>query len=130
VNPPETEVLEPNVGVSAVPANGVALLEAADALEVPCAFVAVTVYVRALPLASDTTIGLLEPVFVFPLDEVTVYPVILLPPVAPAVNVTDVLAIPAVAVPIVGACGTEDGVALLEALLADPVPCAFVAVTV
>jgi hypothetical protein len=69
-------------------------------------------------------------VFVFPLDEVTVYPVMLLPPVAPAVNVTEVLKFPAVAVPIVGACGTDTGVTLFDALLADPVPCPFVAATV
>jgi len=49
-------------------------------------------------------IGLEDPVAViFPGEEVTVYPVMLEPPVAPAVNVTDACAFELVAVPIVGA---------------------------
>ena len=47
-----------------------------------------------------------------------------------AVNVTDALAFPNVAVPIVGAPGTIAGVTLLDAPEADPVPTPFVAVTV
>ena len=47
-----------------------------------------------------------------------------------AVKVTLALALPAVAVPIVGAPGTVDGVTLLDAADAAPVPSALVAVTV
>jgi hypothetical protein len=54
-------------------------------------------------LVSVTDIGLDEPVPVLPDDDVTVNPVIELPPVAPAVNDTDTVPFPAVAVPIVGA---------------------------
>jgi hypothetical protein len=82
---------------------GVTELDAEDAADVPFALVAVTVYVRAVPLVSLTDIGLDVPVPVLPEDEVTVNPVIALPPVAPAVNVTDTVPLPAVAVPIVGA---------------------------
>jgi hypothetical protein len=46
------------------------------------------------------------------------------------VNVILALALPAVAVPIVGACGTVVAVMLLEAAEAADVPTAFVAVTV
>jgi hypothetical protein len=52
------------------------------------ALVAVTVYVRAPEAISVTTIGLDAPVLVLPEEEVTVYPVIADPPVAPAVKVT------------------------------------------
>ena len=70
-----------------------------------------------------TVIGLDEPVAVkFPGDDVTVYPDIEDPPVAPAVNSTSTCVLPAFAAVIVGACGivvafTED-----EAELADDVP--------
>ena len=47
-----------------------------------------------------------------------------------AVKVTDALAFPRVAVPIVGAPGTTAGVTLLDAADADPVPTLLVAVTV
>jgi len=46
------------------------------------------------------------------------------------VKVTDALAFPRVAVPIVGAPGTVTGVTLLDAPDAAPVPTPFVAVTV
>jgi len=46
------------------------------------------------------------------------------------VKVTVALALPAAAVPIVGAPGTVAGVTLLDAAEADPVPTEFVAVTV
>ena len=49
---------------------------------------------------------------------------------AGAVKVTVAWAFPAVAVPIVGAPGTVEGVTEFEAALAGPVPMAFVAVTV
>ena len=56
---------------------------------------------------------------------------IALPPLlAGAVKVTDACALPAVAVPIVGAPGTLAGVTLFDAADAAPVPTAFVAVTV
>ena len=57
---------------------------------------------------------------------------IALPPLlAGAVNATDALALPAVAVPIVGAPGTvPTGVTLFDAADAAPVPMAFVAFTV
>jgi hypothetical protein len=57
--------------------------------------------------------------------------VIALPPLlAGAVKATLALALPAVAVPIVGAPGTVDGVTLLDAVEAAPTPSALVAVTV
>jgi hypothetical protein len=58
--------------------------------------------------------------------------VIALPPFAPGVKVTVAWALPAVAVPMLGAAGTvaPDGVTLFEAAEAAPVPAAFVAVTV
>jgi hypothetical protein len=79
-----------------------------------------------------TVIGLVEPVPVKPPGlEVAVYPVIAEPPLlAGAVNVTVACAFPAVAVPIVGAPGTVDGVTEFDAELAGPVPLALVAVTV
>jgi hypothetical protein len=63
--------------------------------------------------------------------EVTVYPVIAEPPLLTgAENVTVAWATPAVAVPIIGGPGTVEGVTEFEAELAEPVPLAFVAVTV
>ena len=52
------------------------------------------------------------------------------PLLAGGVKVTVACALPAVAVPIVGAPGSVAGVTLLEAADAGPVPTAFVAVTV
>ena len=72
---------------------GVTELEAEDAVEVPLAFVAVTVYVRAVPTASEIEMGLVEPVAVPPLDDVTVYEVIVEPPVALAVKGTETVAL-------------------------------------
>ena len=48
---------------------------------------------------------------------------------AGALNVTVALALPAVALPIVGAPGTIAGVTLFDAADAEPVPMPFVAVT-
>ena len=63
--------------------------------------------------------------------DVTVYPVIALPPVFEgAVNVTVACALPGVAATPVGAPGTPIGVTLFEAADAAPTPAAFVAVTV
>jgi hypothetical protein len=76
--------------------------------------------------------GLDAPVAVMlPGLEVTVYEVIALPPFeAGGVKLTVACALPAVAVPIVGAPGTVAGVTLLDAADAGPVPIALVAVTV
>jgi hypothetical protein len=65
-----------------------------------------------------------------PGDEVTVNPVMVDPPVAPAVNGTDACPTDAVAVPIVGACGTVVAVTDDDAADALLVPVEFVAVTV
>ena len=102
------------------------------AVDVPFAVVAVTVNVYAVPFVKPVTvIGLDEPVPVMlPGEEVTVYPVIDDPPVAPAVNVTEACAFPPVAVPIVGACGTVVAVTPDEAELAEEVPYGLVADTV
>jgi hypothetical protein len=64
-------VTVPIVGACGTDA-GVVDAEAPDAELVPLALVAVTVYVRAVPTVSDTKIGLEAPVFVLPLEEVTV----------------------------------------------------------
>jgi hypothetical protein len=80
-----------------------------------------------------TVIGLEDPVPVLlPTLLVTVYWVIVNPPVsAGAVNATVAVVDPvAVAVPMVGAPGTVVGVILLLAALAGPVPIELVAVTV
>jgi hypothetical protein len=79
---------------------------------VPTLLVAVTVNVYAVPVVNpDTVIGELAPVPVTPPGEdVTVYTVIGLPPsLAGGVKVIKALAMPAVAVPIVGAPGAETG---------------------
>jgi hypothetical protein len=109
----------------------VTLLEAAEAVEVPLALVAVTVNVYAVPFVNPETVIGDAPVPVNdPGDEVAVNVVIVLPPVAPAVYVTVAEALPPVAVPIVGAAGTVVAVTLAEAAEAAEVPAAFVAVTV
>jgi hypothetical protein len=114
-----------------VGATGVAELEAAEAVEVPLAFVAVTVKVYAVPFVSPETVIGLAPVPVSePGDEVAVNVVMVLPPVAPAVYPTVAEPLPAVAVPIVGAPGTVVAVMLFEAEEAAEVPIALVAVTV
>jgi hypothetical protein len=77
-----------------------------------------------------TTNGEDAPVAVSPPGlDVTVNPVILEPPVAFAVKVTDACAFPAVAVPIVGACGTVVAVTAVLADDAEDVPSGPVAVT-
>jgi hypothetical protein len=87
---------------------GVTLLEAADAGPVPYALVAVTVNVYAVPFVSPVTDnGLVVPVAVKPPGlDVAVYDVIGPEPVdTGAVKGTVARALPAVAVPIVGAPG-------------------------
>jgi hypothetical protein len=92
------------------PAFGVTELEALDAGPVPAELSAVTVKVYACPLVSPvTTIGELAPLTGATSggDTVTVYPVIVVPPVlVGAVKATLAWVSPAVAVPIVGAAGT------------------------
>jgi hypothetical protein len=105
-----TKVYEPALVYCCWPDGtaGVTELDAADAGDVPIAFVAVTVNVYAVPLLKpETVIGDEAPVPVIPLGlDVTVKPVIAEPPLlAGAVKVTDAVAFPAVAVPIVGASG-------------------------
>jgi hypothetical protein len=107
-------------------------LEAEDAVDVPFAFVAVTVNVYEDPVVRPLTVtGDDAPVPVnAPGEEVAVNVETAAPPVAFAVNVTDALIPfpPAVAVPIVGACGIV--VAVIEPdVVAVEVPLAFVAVT-
>ena len=77
-------------------------------------------------------IGLADPIPVIPPGfDVTVYPVIAeLPSLAGGTNVTVACAFPDVAVPIVGAPGTVEGITGFETELAGPVPMALVAVTV
>jgi hypothetical protein len=69
---------------------------------------------------------------IFPGFDVTVYPVIAVPPLFPGAEKVTVASefVPAVAVPIVGAPGTDHVVTLAVAALAAPVPMALVAVTV
>jgi hypothetical protein len=65
-----------------------------------------------------------------PGEDVAVYAVTVFPPVAPAVYATVALPLPAVAVPIVGACGIVVATMLLDALEAALAPIELVAVTV
>jgi hypothetical protein len=100
---------------------------------VPTEFVALTLNVYDVePLKQLTVIGLEAPVPVLPPGhDVAVYPVILVPPLHDgAVNATVALvAVTAVAVPIVGAAGAEN-VLMPELLaLALPLPAEFVALT-
>jgi hypothetical protein len=105
-------------------------LDAEDAVDVPFAFVAVTVYVLAPSEVSVTLIGDDPAVPVAPLVDVAVNTDTAFPPVAPAVNGTDTVPVVPLAVPIVGAAGTVVAVIAAEALDAGPVPAALVPVTV
>jgi hypothetical protein len=125
-------VAVPIVGASGT-VDGVTEFEGALAGPDPFIFEATTVNVYAVPLVSPvTTIGLAAPEAEPPAGfEVTVYPVIADPPLlAGAENVTEACAFPFVAVPIVGALGTAEGVIEFEAALAGPSPLALVATTV
>jgi len=107
--------------------------DAAEGRPVPALFVAVTVKVYAVPLASPVTvIGDAGPVAVTPPgDEVTVYEVIGEPPIdTGAVKVTMACALPPVAVPITGGPAVAAAVTEFEGTEAEPVPAALVAVTV
>ena len=82
-------------------------LDAADATDVPFAFVAVTVNVYAVPPASPETVtGLDEPVPVIPLGLDVAVNEVAAPPKIAGVKATVAVVVPvAVAVPIVGASG-------------------------
>jgi len=115
--------------------TGVTALDAAEAAEVPIAFVAVTVNVYDVLLVSPVTVAdVVDPDTVAvrpPGDDVTVYPVIGDPPVAEgAVHDTVAWPFPAVAFTAVGAPGGAAGVTALDAAEAGPGPPAVTAVTV
>jgi hypothetical protein len=99
---------------------------------VPALLVAVTANVYAVPLVRPVTVhGDEAHVPVCPPDDVAVYEMIAAPPLlAGGVKLTVACALPAVAVPMVGAPGTVAGVTLFEAADAGPVPTELVAVTV
>jgi hypothetical protein len=65
-----------------------------DAPDVPLALVAVTVNVYELPTVREIVIGLAPPVAVPPPDDVVVNVETVLPPFAPAVNGTEMFALP------------------------------------
>ena len=86
-----------------------------------------------MPLVRPVTvIGLVEPIPVKPPGiEVTVYAIIDEPPLLTgAVNATTAWVFPAVAVPIIGAPGTVDGITEFEAILGELLPFELVAITV
>ena len=90
------------------PLEGVTAFDALLAEPAPAALVAVTVNVYSVPFDKPVTvIGLADPeAEMLPGEEVTVYEVIAEPPLnAGAVKVTTAFALPATAVPIVGALG-------------------------
>jgi hypothetical protein len=107
-----------------------------DAAPVPTLLVAVTAKVYAVPLVSPLTVmvqaaGPAQEPASPPGLEVAVYVVIAEPPLdAGAVNVMVALVLPATALTDVGAPGSPAGVTLLDALDAEPVPTALVALTV
>ena len=104
-----------------------------DGVLVPLAFVAVTVKVYVVPSVRPVTVIGDEPPDAVkpPVFEVTVYPVIVDPPLLTG-GVNEIVAwpSPAVAVTLVGASGIVEGVTELEALDAVLVPIELVAVTV
>ena len=107
--------------------------DAAEATEFPAALVATTVKVYDASVAKpDTSRGELAPIAVkFPGEDVTVYPVMPLPPVeAGAVNATLACALPAVATGLVGAPGTVLGITDPDGAEETEFPAALVATTV
>ena len=108
--------------------------DAADGEPTPDAFVAVTVNVYEVPFVRPETVQLVAVVAQVspPGDEVTVYSVIAAPPLlAGAVHeTTDWRLAAPVALTDVGAPGTVEGTTAADAAEAEPVPRAFVAVTV
>ena len=111
--------------------------DAEDAVEVPAAFVAVTVNAYEVPAASPVTVIVPDPAWVTvpvipPVSEVAVYLVIGEPPLdAGAVNATVADVDPETfTAPMVGAPGTVTGVTGADGADADEVPPALVAVAV
>jgi hypothetical protein len=128
-DPPTALTFVGNPGVVA----GVTDAEGSLAAPVPATLVAVTVNVYAVPLVRpDTMIGDDAPVAVNPPgDDVTVYPVIVAPPLlAGAEKLTVTNWLPRAALVIVGAPGTVLGVIDAEGLLEALDPYTFLAVTV
>jgi hypothetical protein len=122
-----TEVGEPGVP------DGVTEVDAADAGLFPAALVATTVKVYAVPLVRPgMLIGLAVPVAVMlPGLELTVYPVIALPPFdAETVKETFAWVLPAVADTEVGEPGTPIGVTEFDAVDAGLLPTTLVATVV
>jgi hypothetical protein len=120
------------VGLVITP-KGVTDPDATEATEFPAALVATTVKVYAILVAKPvTTRGELAPVAVKPPGEdVTVYPVMALPPSeAGGINATLAWALPAVATGLVGAPGTVLGITDPDATEAIEFPAALVAKTV
>jgi hypothetical protein len=121
------------VGGPGTVAIGVTAVDGEEATELPFELVATTVKVYAVPFVNPVTLrGELAPVTeILPGLEVTVYPVITLPPVVPgAENETLADDTPAVAITPVGEPGTVAGVTDAEATEATELPTAFVATTV
>ena len=110
---------------------GVTVFDGADGVLLPTTFVATAVHDTDDPLVSPlTTMGDPVPPLLWP-PQVTVYPVIALPPLlAGAAKDTEIWALPAVAVTPVGGSGTVAGVTLLEGADGGPFPNTFVAATV
>jgi hypothetical protein len=128
----------PMVGIpGTVGAAGVTWFEEPEGELVPMELAAVTVKVYTVPLVRPLTavdVAVAPAVAVIPPgEEDTVKPVMADPPsLAGAVHVTVACALPAEAVPIVGAPGTVGGSGVTELETAEdgPVPTALVAVTV
>jgi len=131
-------VLAAPVALTAVGApgtvDGTTAAEAEETAPEPLAFVAVTVNVYEVPFVRPVTVQVVVAVVQVnePGVEVTVYELIAAPPVETgAAHDTTDDAFPApVALTAVGAPGTVDGTTAAEADEAEPVPEAFVAVTV
>ena len=114
-------------------ADGTTAEDGAEAALVPFAFVAVTVNVYEVPLVRPVTVQLVVAVVQVnpPGEEVTVYPVMAVPPLFDGAvhETTDwVLAAPVADAP-VGTCETPSGMIAEEAEDAEPAPDTFVAVT-
>jgi hypothetical protein len=103
-----------------------------DEILVPKEFVAVTVNVYVVPFVSPVTVmGVVPPVALCPSFDVTVYRVIVVPPVfTGAVNEIVACPLPPIAITFVGASGILSGIIILLLIDAILVPTAFVAVTV
>ena len=126
---------ETPVGASGV-VIGVTDADAVEAAEFPAALVAITVNVYAVPLVRPVNVQERDAVLMHDAgavtagDEVTVYPVIALPPLdAGAVQVTTDDALATDPETPVGASGVVIGVTDEELVENKPVPAAFVAAT-